>query len=127
MKKEIVNTTQAPAPIGPYNQSVKFGNMLFVSGQIPYDEANKQLINTGISDETHQVMKNIGYILHESGFTFDDVVKATISIKDMEDFSAINEVYAQYFNPDTAPARECVQVARLPRDVNIEISVICGK
>lgn len=127
MKKEIVNTTQAPAPIGPYNQSVKFGNMLFVSGQIPYDEANKQLINTGISDETHQVMKNIGYILHESGFTFDDVVKATIFIKDMEDFSAINEVYAQYFNPDTAPARECVQVARLPRDVNIEISVICGK
>jgi len=127
MKKEIVNTTQAPAPIGPYNQSVKFGNMLFVSGQIPYDEANKQLINTGISNETHQVMKNIGYILHESGFTFDDVVKATIFIKDMEDFSAINEVYAQYFNPDTAPARECVQVARLPRDVNIEISVICGK
>lgn len=127
MKKEIVNTTQAPAPIGPYNQSVKFGNMLFVSGQIPYDEANKQLINTGISDETHQVMKNIGYILHESGFTFDDVVKATIFIKDMEDFSAINEVYAQYFNPDTAPARECVQVARLPRDVSIEISVICGK
>lgn len=127
MKKEIVNTTQAPAPIGPYNQSVKFGNMLFVSGQIPYDEANKQLINTGISDETHQVMQNIGYILHESGFTFDDVVKATIFIKDMEDFSAINEVYAQYFNPDTAPARECVQVARLPRDVSIEISVICGK
>lgn len=127
MKKEIVNTTQAPAPIGPYNQSVKFGNMLFVSGQIPYDEANKQLINTDISDETHQVMKNIGYILHEAGFTFDDVVKATIFIKDMEDFSAINEVYAQYFNPDTAPARECVQVARLPRDVNIEISVICGK
>lgn len=127
MKKEIVNTTQAPAPIGPYNQSVKFGNMLFVSGQIPYDEANKQLINTGISDETHQVMKNIGYILNEAGFTFDDVVKATIFIKDMKDFSTINEVYAQYFNPDTAPARECVQVARLPRDVNIEISVICGK
>ncbi|HLV46957.1 MAG TPA: RidA family protein [Flavobacterium sp.] len=127
MKKEIVNTTQAPAPIGPYNQSVKFGNMLFVSGQIPYNEATQQLVETGIADETHQVMKNIGYILDEAGFTFDDVVKATIFIQNMDDFSTINEVYAQYFNPDSAPARECVQVARLPRNVNIEISVICGK
>ena len=127
MKKEIINTAQAPAPIGPYNQSVKFGNMLFVSGQIPYNEATKQLVETGIADETHQVMKNIGYILDEAGFTFDDVVKATIFIQNMDDFSTINEVYAQYFNPDTAPARECVQVARLPRNVNIEISVICGK
>src|SRR5690606_17951780 len=107
-----VNTTQAPAPIGPYNQPVKFGNMLFVSGQIPYDEASKQLINTGTSDETHQVMKNIGDIVHESGFTVDDVVKATACIEDMGGFSASNEVYAQYSAPATAAGRECVRVAR---------------
>lgn len=127
MKKQIINTSKAPAPIGPYNQSVKYGNMLFVSGQIPYNEETKQLINSGIVDETHQVMKNIGHILSEAGLTFDQVLKATIFIKNMDDFSVINEVYAQYFDTNIAPARECVQVARLPRDVNIEISVICAE
>lgn len=127
MKKQIINTSKAPAPIGPYNQSVKYGNILFVSGQIPYNEETKQLINSGIVDETHQVMKNIGHILSEAGLTFDQVLKATIFIKNMDDFSVINEVYAQYFDAAFAPARECVQVARLPRDVNIEISVICAE
>lgn len=125
--KKIINTPEAPAPIGPYNQSVQFGNMLFVSGQIPYDESTQQLINSGIADETHQVLKNIQLILKEANYTLEDTVKASIFIKNMDDFAAINEVYAQYFDPANAPARECVQVARLPKDVNIEISVICAK
>ena len=101
--------------------------MLFVSGQIPFNQEEERLVNTGIKDETRQVMENLKAILDEAGFTFEQVVKATIFIANMDDFQSINEIYATYFNADTAPARECVQVARLPRNVNIEISVICHK
>ncbi len=125
--KKIINSDKAPAPIGPYNHSNQAGNMLFVSGQIPYNQAEEKLVTSGIQDETRQVMENLKYILNEAGFTFEEVVKATVFIRNMDDFGLINEVYAGYFNADTAPARECVQVERLPRNVNIEISVIAHK
>lgn len=125
--KKIINSSKAPAPIGPYNHSVLAGNMLFVSGQIPYNQEKELLVDTGIEDETHQVLQNIKFILEEAGFHFKHVIKATIFITNMDDFQKINNVYASYFDPDTAPARECVQVAKLPRNVNIEISVICHK
>lgn len=125
--KKIINSDKAPAPIGPYNHSNQVGNMLFVSGQIPYNQAEEKLITSGIQDETRQVMENLKFILDEAGFTFEEVVKATVFIRNMDDFGLINEIYAGYFNADTAPARECVQVERLPRNVNIEISVIAHK
>lgn len=125
--KKIINSAKAPAPIGPYNHSVMIGDMLFISGQIPFNQASETLITTGIQDETKQVMQNLSYIIEEAGLTFENVVKTTIFITDMENFSLINEVYATYFKPETAPARECVQVSKLPRNVNIEISMILHK
>lgn len=126
MQKEIINSAAAPDPIGPYNHAVKFGNMLFVSGQIPFNKERGELITTGIQDETRQCLENTKAILNEAGYGFEDVLKATIFITDMTQFSLINEVYATYFTVNE-PARECVQVAALPRGVNIEISVIAGK
>lgn len=123
MDKQIINSAKAPAPIGPYNHAVKTGNLLFVSGQIPFDQASGQLVNSGIQDETKMVMQNLEYILTEAGIGFENVVKATIFLTDMGKFSAVNEVYGAYFG-DNAPARECVQVAALPRGVQVEISVI---
>jgi|SRR5690606_32068401 len=123
MQKTIINSALAPAPIGPYNHAVKVGDFLYVSGQIPFDQANNALITSGIQDETEMVLKNVGYILKEANLGFEHVVKATIFITDMNQFSLINEVYAKYFTTN-APARECVQVAALPRGVNVEISVI---
>jgi len=125
--KKIINSAKAPAPIGPYNHSVMVGDMLFISGQIPFNQATETLVTTGIQDETKQVMQNLAYIIEEAGLTFEHVVKATIFITDMDNFSLINEVYATYFTAETAPARECVQVAKLPRNVNIEISMILHK
>lgn len=125
--KKIINSAKAPAPIGPYNHSVMVGDMLFISGQIPFNQETETLVTTGIQDETRQVMKNLSYIIEEAGLTFDNVVKTTIFITDMDNFSLINEVYATYFTPETAPARECVQVSKLPRNVNIEISMILHK
>lgn len=125
--KKIINSSKAPAPIGPYNHSVSVGNFLFISGQIPFDQSTETLITSGIEDETKQVMQNLAHILSEAGMTFENVVKATIFITNMEDFGIINEIYGSYFNSETAPARECVQVAKLPRNVNIEISMICSK
>ena len=125
--KKIINSAKAPAPIGPYNHSVSVGDFLFVSGQIPFNQETETLVTSGIQDETKQVMENLKFILTDAGFTFEQVVKATIFIRDMNNFSLINEVYASYFNVETAPARECVQVERLPRDVNVEISVIAHK
>lgn len=125
-EKQIFNTTNAPAAIGPYNQSVKAGNTLYVSGQVPFIPEKMELVTTGIADETHQVLKNVNAILTNAGYSFADVVKATIFISDMNDFAAINEVYAQYFT-ENQPARECVAVKTLPRNVNIEISVIAWK
>ena len=123
MSKIIVNSPDAPAPIGPYSQAVKAGNTLYVSGQIPFDQATGEMINENITEETHQVMKNIEAILTEAGMTFNNIVKCSIFIKDMNQFATINAAYGVYFKANP-PARECVEVARLPKDVNVEISCI---
>jgi len=125
--KKIINSAKAPAPIGPYNHSVMVGDLLFISGQIPFNQETETLITSGIQDETKQVMQNLKYIIEEAGLTFEHAVKATIFIRDMENFGLINEIYGSYFNTETAPARECVQVEKLPRNVNIEISMILHK
>ena len=126
MEKQVINTNSAPAPIGPYNQAVKAGSMLFVSGQIALNADTGQLVKDDIIAETHQVMQNLRNILTEAGMDFSDVVKSTIFIMDMNDFSQINEVYGKYFT-GYFPARETVQVAALPKGVNVEISVIAIK
>jgi len=124
--KKIINTSQAPAPVGPYNQSVQHGNLLFVSGQIALDPATGNLVDESIEAETHQVMKNIKAILSEAGLTFEHILKASVFVADMGNYSKINAVYAEYFDESTAPARELVEVANLPKYVNIEISVIAA-
>jgi 2-iminobutanoate/2-iminopropanoate deaminase len=124
--KKIVNTTNAPAPIGPYSQAVEAGNFLFVSGQIPANPANGEIVSSDIKAETHQVMKNISAILSEAGLSFSNVVKTTIFLTDMQSFAQVNEVYGTYFT-EQFPARETVQVAALPKNVNVEISVIAIK
>ncbi|MCF6402080.1 RidA family protein [Chitinophaga filiformis] len=126
MEKQIVNTKNAPAPIGPYNQAIRSGNLLFVSGQIALSPDTNQLVLDDIKTETHQVMKNLKGILSEAGMDFDNVLKTTIFIMNMNDFAQINEVYGSYFTGDY-PARETVQVAALPKGVNVEISVIASK
>lgn len=126
MEKKIIFTDNAPAPIGPYSQAVQAGNMLFVSGQIPLDASTGQLVTTNIEDETRKVMENIIAILNSVGFKLSDVVKSSIFIKNMNDFARINAMYGTYFTQDP-PARETVEVARLPKDVNVEISVIAVK
>lgn len=126
MEKKIINTNAAPAPIGPYNQATQFGNMLFVSGQIPMDPATGEIVTSGIQDETRKVLENVQAILTEAGMDFTHVLKSTIFITDMGQFAQINEVYGQFFTANE-PARETVQVAGLPRGVNIEISVIAAK
>ena len=125
--KKVINSPKAPAPIGPYNHSVMVGDLLFISGQIPYNQATESLITSGIEEETKQVMENLSYIIEEAGLSFENAVKATIFIRNMDDFALINEIYGSYFSPETAPARECVQVEKLPRNVNIEISMILHK
>ncbi|MGV0845085.1 MULTISPECIES: RidA family protein [unclassified Empedobacter] len=124
MKKQIVHTEKAPQAIGPYSQGVKYNGFIYTSGQIPFNVEKNELVTTGIQDEVHQVMKNVIAILEAGGTTIDQVVKTTIFVKDLNDFNAVNEVYASFFNDENYPARECVEVARLPRDVNVEISVI---
>lgn len=125
--KKIITTQNAPAPIGPYNQAVLSGNTLYISGQIPIDPKTGSLIDGDIQKETKQSMENLKAILKEVGMTFENVVKSTIFIKDMNQFSEINAVYATYFDADTAPARETVEVANLPKFVNVEISMISVK
>lgn len=125
--KNIITTSSAPAPIGPYNQGVLCGNTLYTSGQIAINPATNVLVLEGIKAETKQVMQNLQAVLKTANMTFDNVVKASIFIKNMDDFKKINAIYATYFNNTTAPARETVQVARLPKDVNVEISVIAVK
>jgi 2-iminobutanoate/2-iminopropanoate deaminase len=121
--KTIITTSNAPAPIGPYNQAVLAGNMLFISGQICIDPASGELKNKDIQEETHQVMHNLKNILQQAGMDFSHVVKTTIFITDMHQFGALNEVYGKYFVNDF-PARETVQVSALPKFVNVEISMI---
>ena len=122
MHKEIIKTDNAPAPIGPYNQAVKAGNLLFVSGQIAIDPATGNILNTTIAAETEQVMKNIAAILSAANAGFEHIVKTTIFLSDMALFSEVNEIYGKYFVTD-APARETVAVKGLPKNVNVEISV----
>ncbi len=126
MDKTIVTTSNAPAPIGPYNQAIQVGNMLFISGQVCIDPASGDLKNKDVQEETHQVMHNLKAILQQAGMDFENVVKTSIFITDMNRFAELNEVYGKYFKGDF-PARETVQVSALPRFVNVEISMIAVK
>lgn len=125
--KTIIYTDKAPAPIGPYNQAVLIGNTLYTSGQIALNPANMELVLDTIEIETTQVMENMKAVLEAANMSFNEVVKSTIFISDMNDFAKINAVYGSYFDEKTAPARETVQVAKLPRNVNVEISMIAIK
>ena len=125
--KRIINTTKAPAPIGPYNQAVLSGDTLYISGQIPMHPETGKLVEGDIKKETRQSMENLKAILTEAGMTFENVVKSSIFLSDMNQFTQVNEVYAAYFDSDTAPARETVEVANLPKFVNVEISMIAVK
>ncbi|MEO7211611.1 RidA family protein [Mucilaginibacter sp.] len=124
--KTIINTNNAPAPIGPYSQAVAAGGLLFVSGQIPMNPATGEIVTTGITDEATLVMENLKGILDEAGVNFDSIIKTTIFLTDMQTFAQVNEVYGKYFTADF-PARETVQVAGLPKGVNVEISIIALK
>ena len=125
--KKIINTTKAPAPIGPYNQAVLVGNTLYTSGQIALHPETMELVLDDIKTETKQVMENMKAVLAAADMTFENVFKTSIFISDMHNFSQINEVYGQYFDEATAPARETVEVANLPKFVNVEISMIAVK
>ena len=132
MANQIINTLNAPAPIGPYSQAVKTGNLLFISGQVALVPGSDNMITDNISDETHQVMKNLQAILHEAGINFSNVVKTTIFLSDMGLFTAMNEIYGQYFGAATGaenvgyPARETIAVKGLPKNANVEISMIAS-
>jgi 2-iminobutanoate/2-iminopropanoate deaminase len=125
--KKIIKTSKAPAPIGPYNQAILSGNTLYTSGQIAIDPSSGKLKIGTIKEETLLVMENMKAVLAAADMTFENVVKTSIFISDMKNFSEINEVYGSYFNEDTAPARETVEVANLPKFVNVEISMIAIK
>jgi 2-iminobutanoate/2-iminopropanoate deaminase len=126
MSKRVIRSDKAPAPVGPYNQAiVASGEMIFVAGQISLDPSTGKIVGEGdVTEQTQQVMANVEAILTSAGATFEDVVKTTVFLADMNDFAAMNTVYAKYFNEATAPARACVQVSRLPKDVLVEIECI---
>ncbi|MGL6107592.1 RidA family protein [Romboutsia sp.] len=123
MKHQVIHTNNAPKAIGPYSQAVKAGNLLFVSGQVPFVPETMEIVEGDVKAQTAQSLKNVQAILAEAGLDFSHVVKSTVFIKDMNEFGAINEVYAEYFG-ENKPARACVEVARLPKDVRVEIEVI---
>ena len=124
--KKVIQIPGAPAPIGPYSQAILANDTLYVSGQIPVDPASGQLVSESIEKSTHQVMKNILALVHEAGMTVDNIVKCSIFLKDLGNFEQVNEIYASYFR-SFPPARETVQVSRLPKDADIEISCIAVK
>lgn len=126
MEKKIINTSNAPAPIGPYNQAVQIGGFLFISGQIAINPATGNIEALDVIGETHQIMHNLKAILAAAGMDFSHVAKTTIFLSDMSLFAAVNEVYGKYFQNDF-PARETVAVKGLPKNVNVEISMIAGK
>ncbi len=126
MEKKVIRTDNAPAPIGPYNQAIQYGDMLFVSGQIAIDPSTGNLIEGDIQAETRMVMQNLEAVLAAAGMNFSNVIKSSIFLMDMGQFAQVNEVYGGYFT-DNPPARETVQVAGLPKGVNVEISVVAGK
>lgn len=125
--KKIIHTPNAPEPIGPYSQAILAGNTLYTSGQIAINPESGELVLDSIKNETEQVMKNMQAVLQKAGMNFNDVIKSSIFISDMNNFSQINEVYAQYFDSNYAPARETVEVSNLPKYVNVEISMIAIK
>ncbi len=122
--KHIINTDNAPAPIGPYNQAVKSGHLLYTSGQIPMDPLTEEMVSGGIREQTIQVLENLKNLLEAAGCTLDDVIKTTVFLADMADFPAVNTIYAEYFVEDNAPARSTVQVAALPKGALVEIEAI---
>ena len=122
--KKIINTPNAPAPIGPYNQAVLSNNVLYVSGQIPLEPGSMKLIEGNLEDETTRVMENLKAVLEAAHMTFENVVKTSIFLSDMNNFNAVNKIYGTYFKEETAPARETVEVANLPKFVRVEISMI---
>ncbi len=123
MTRAIITTDQAPAAIGPYSQAVQTKDLLFISGQIPIDPTTGELVSGDIREETRQAMQNLGAILAAAGSSYDRIVKTTLYIRDMDQFTVINEIYAEFFS-DNPPARACVEVARLPRDVGVEVEAI---
>ena len=125
--KKIIHTPKAPAPIGPYSQATMVGDVLYTSGQIALDPITGNLIEGGVEEETKQVMNNLEAVLEAAGMTFENVFKTTIFLKDMHQFSQVNAIYGSYFNDETAPARETVEVANLPKFVNVEISMMAAK
>ena len=127
MKKEIITTLNAPAPIGPYNQAVKVGNTLYISGQIPLIPTSMELLSGTIKEETQLVMDHLQAILEATGMTFGHVVKSTIFLDDMNNFGEVNQIYGAFFDNETAPARETVAVKTLPKSVRVEISMIAVK
>jgi 2-iminobutanoate/2-iminopropanoate deaminase len=126
MSKTVVYSSNAPEPIGPYSQAIQSGNMLFISGQIAIQRSTGNILKSTIEEETGQVMLNLKDILQAAGMTFDNVVKSSIFLKDMNNFPKVNEIYGKYFSANP-PARETVEVSRLPKDVNVEISCIAVK
>ncbi len=121
--KTVVSSDRAPQAIGPYSQAIKANGFLFISGQIPLDPITGQIVYGGIDNQTHQVLTNLKAVLEREGLTFNNAVKTTVFLKDMDDFALMNKVYSHYFT-DEPPARACVQVARLPRDVSVEIELV---
>lgn len=126
MATSVINTAEAPEPIGPYNQAVRAGDLVFISGQIPADPSTGRIVTGDISTETHQVMRNLKAILRAAGLDFPQVVKSTIFVTDLANFGIVNEIYGQYFSQGQFPARETVQVAALPKGVQVEISMIAA-
>ncbi|QNH62253.1 RidA family protein [Hymenobacter sediminicola] len=128
MPHSVIYSAQAPAPIGPYSQAVQAGNTVYVSGQIALDATTGQLVGGGdVAQETHQVMRNVEAVLQAAGLTLRDVVKCSIFVKNLGNFATINDIYGSYFEADYAPARETVEVSRLPKDVQVEISCVAVK
>jgi len=127
MQKQIITTAKAPAPVGPYQQAIVTGQLVFTSGQIPIDPKTGALVTGSIEDQTRQVIENLKAILEAAGSSLAQVVKTTVFLQDMNDFSKMNAVYAEYFKGDIAPARSAVQVARLPKEVSVEIEAIASR
>jgi len=125
--KKIIETTNAPAPIGPYSQAIQYHGMVYTSGQIAIDPQTGALNNGSVAQETKQIMENLKAVLAAAGLTFEQVIKTTIFLTNMDDFGLVNSIYGAYFNEASAPARETVQVVRLPKDVRVEISMIAGQ
>jgi len=123
--REIISTKNAPNVVGPYSQAIRYGNMLFVSGQIPIDPKTDEIVTGDIEAQTSMVLDNLKAIIEASGMALENVLKCTCFLKDMEDFTKFNSVYSSYFG-EILPARECVEVSRLPKDVLVEVSAICG-